>query len=195
MEEQPHYIIVLYSKYSPQCQKFIEIFQKTPVPYIKPVCIDNKTIRQKIYSNTNLRVNTVPSVFLVYTNKKTEKFEGPQIYDWLISQITANLPPPVEEVSSIPSEPLSEPVIELTPIDVMVSTPPEPLVDNRKKSITELAAEMATGRSNIESGHKRHIPELVIKQNTPISSLPVVNQNRQQRTVTEIAADMMKDRV
>ncbi len=120
---EPDYMIVLYSKYSSKCQKFMEIFTKNPVPYIKPICVDNKIVRQQIFKSNNIRISTVPAVLLIYPQKKLEKFEGVHIFDWLLEQITANIPVSDTIVPSIPSsnEPLSEipeAVIELTPIPV-----------------------------------------------------------------------------
>lgn len=87
---EPEYIILLYSKFSTQCQKIIDILKYSPVSYIKPICIDNKQIRFKIISSEH-KISTVPCVLIVYPDKKIEKFEGPTVSDWLLKQMTSTM--------------------------------------------------------------------------------------------------------
>ncbi len=159
--EEPDYIIVLHSKYSPQCQKFMEVFQRNPVPYIRPICIDNKQIRQQLYNNADIRVSTVPSIFFVYPTKKMERFEGAQIYDWLIDQVTINQPPPPPQGFT---QSLAEPLSEITPIDLIPieqlepQQPAIPVAPDRSKIVNDRATEMAAERQELEALFKKQVP-------------------------------------
>lgn len=111
---EPNYLIVLYSKYSPRCQQLLEIFNQNPVSHIKLVCVDNNTVRKRLTQSSRVRVNTVPCVLLAYPNDKFEKFEGAQVYDWLIRQIGYN-PPESSSQSQQPSvleQPFESPPVQ-----------------------------------------------------------------------------------
>ena len=169
----PLYLVVLYSKFSQQSKDFMNIYNQSPVSHIKPLCIDNKDVRERIYKSKQINLTRVPSVIFIYPGNKLEHVEGPEIYDWLIQQVSNNLPQkPVDTAPpqpiDQPGEPLSEELItrlDDTPIeDGLMSRPPsseEPVfIDSnsaqqdhlarkqaaRPKTMQELAAEMAMER-------------------------------------------------
>jgi hypothetical protein len=107
----PDKLIVLYSKYSSQCNDIIRLYNPNRNKHIQLVCIDNIQIREQILHSTHLNVKTVPCVLFVYPDKRIEKFEGSNVKQWIIQQITEGLPEEVSEpVSSMSSKSDPEPV-------------------------------------------------------------------------------------
>lgn len=167
----PEYIILLYSKYSPQCQRITDVLKHSPHPYIKPVCIDNKQIRFNIISS-NYNITSVPCVLLVYPDKTIEKYESPNLTDWLFKLITANseeTSTPLERQSEVTTPTMNDPrgpkndpppspqvdtVGSMTSIDAIMNddesmelfTPPQP--PPRPKTTAEMAAEMQKARED-----------------------------------------------
>ena len=88
--ESPEQLIVLYSKYSPQCKKILNVYDAQAMSWIKLVCVDNERLRQRILSAKELDIKTVPCVILLYADMRMEKFEGHGVIDWILSQMTAN---------------------------------------------------------------------------------------------------------
>jgi hypothetical protein len=167
----PEYIIILYSKYSPQCQKILQVYNPNIMDYIKMVCIDNSVYRKKILSSKNLSIKTVPCVLLMYPGGKIEKFEGANVTEWILQQISQNLPnadtgrTELENVEpemsfttpiSIIEQSTSMTDIQHTPLEDLYMDDSE--VENqrlpikREKSTKDIAAEMAAER---EQGEKQ----------------------------------------
>lgn len=159
-EENPQYLVLIYSKYSSQCQRIIQVLSATPISYIKLLCIDNAKARQRLLDSKKLSIHTVPSVLFVYQNK-IEKFEGVTVTDWVLSQI-ANLGESTETQLRSPSPEKSDPVDDvdyvnenggmtalesLGLLDEQVHV--EPTIIKSNKSISEIAAEMAGERDNM----------------------------------------------
>ncbi len=110
---EPEYLIVLHSKYSTQCRRITSIHDELTMNYIKLVCIDNAKVRERLLKSKSIQVKTVPCVLLVYPNNKIEKFEGANVTDWIIKQITQNTPntpnPPNPQNTPNPPNPQNTP--------------------------------------------------------------------------------------
>jgi hypothetical protein len=90
--------VLLYSKYSPQCQQLVGAIKTAPVNLMSEigltmVCVDNEDIRSKIKTATSVTVESVPTVLIVYNNGGVEKYEGERAFGW-IDQTVRNLSPP-----------------------------------------------------------------------------------------------------
>ena len=168
----PEQLIVLYSKYSPQCNRIVELYQSQSLnlDYLRLLCVDNVNLRESILNATNVRVRTVPCVLFVYPGGRVEKFEGSNVSDWIIRQMSKNAPLP--HTPLVPSEHQEEDVLPSNPKAVTPASPPDatPLDElddeeeegiqpairptnkstNKSKSIAEIAADMATNRSQID---------------------------------------------
>jgi hypothetical protein len=103
-EENPEYLILIYSKYSSQCQRIVQVLSSNPLHYIRLLCIDNTKARQQLMESKKLSVHTVPCILLVYKNK-IEKFEGPNVTEWVLSQIVNNLDTTQTELMYTPHNP------------------------------------------------------------------------------------------
>jgi len=168
----PERLVVLYSKYSPQCQKLLQIYDASTMDYIKMVCIDNSKFRERILNSQTLHVKTVPCVILIYPNGQIEKFEGIKVTDWLIQQISNNLPNKYTEIDTdhqtivpettmvpqtmVPQTMVPQTVVQesqnigITSIEdlgpMIDVSPQQQQTTVRQKSIAEIAAEMASER-------------------------------------------------
>lgn len=126
---EPTLLIVLYSKYSPQCQRILNVYNSSLTEKIKMVSIDNREYRKLV--STKLNVKTVPCVLMVFDDKKIEKFEGLEVSDWIINTI-AKLSPQTNQHTTLiddatPTPPPSSakeeaPVHNSTPTPTLVKT-------------------------------------------------------------------------
>ena len=163
----PEYLVILYSKYSPECQKILQVYNPNLMGYFKLVCIDSAMIRARLSKSKSIQITTVPCVLLVYPRNKVEKFEGEGVTDWILRQIAQNLPPsetliessenpmyePVDSVapSSTPSQKTS---ISMLDDDEFVQEEKRP-TPSAPKSIVELAADMQAARPDLDAEANR----------------------------------------
>lgn len=172
----PEYLVVLYSKYSPQCQKILQVYDNTTMDYIKLVCIDNSKFRKRLSTSKSFQIKTVPCVLLMYPEDKIEKFEGNNVTDWILQQISQNLPtsdirrtsieeeedvvPPVQQqVEPEPSQQYTS-IVDLMDDDEEQQISDSQFIEHgqlrateaikRGKSISEIASEMAAAREDAD---------------------------------------------
>ena len=176
------YIIVLYSKYSQKCKEFISVYEKSPVQFIKPVCVDNKDVRLELLKSPRLNVKTVPCVLLCYPNNTYEKFEGPEICTWLIQQITENSPTVEQSVPE--TSPLHDIQQAPQPTAETYVPPPQPQYQQPEEHPQQPPGNYIPIQA----------PEGVQPQQ-PIQALPSQQPSSTQRkSAMEIAMDMEKER-
>ena len=88
------FTIFLFSKYSENSKRFMDIFkEKIPEDIVSSlkfnsICIDNDKIRKSILNSKQISVKVVPCILTVYTDGGAEKFEGPDAFIWLEDIIT-----------------------------------------------------------------------------------------------------------
>jgi hypothetical protein len=88
------FTILLFSKYSENSKRFIDVFkEKIPENIVSSlkfnsICIDNDKIRKSILNSKQISVKAVPCILTVYTDGGAEKFEGPDAFTWLEDIIT-----------------------------------------------------------------------------------------------------------
>lgn len=93
--------ILLYSKYSSNCQEITNLIKSSPVPLpFKFLCTDNKEVRQRITNNKKIDINYVPCILNVYSNGAVEQYEGPQAFN-VVQSILTSLPPPIPPANQI----------------------------------------------------------------------------------------------
>jgi hypothetical protein len=82
-------MICLYSKFSPNSTKFLELSKPYNLP-LDYICIDNKNIRNRIVKNKKILVQSVPCLLFIYDNGVLEKYEGYNAFEW-VNQIIKNI--------------------------------------------------------------------------------------------------------
>ncbi len=174
----PEYLIILYSKYSPQCQKIMQVYDAERMSYFKMVCIDNAATRARLAQSKTVKITTVPCVLLVYPGNKMEKFEGTGVSEWILRQIAQNLPeskttiedsyaPPVAVKNEPKKEIAGKLYDEAPPQKTMISMLDddqeieEEVVEfvsskpTTKKSIVEIAADLQSERPDLDADANR----------------------------------------
>lgn len=93
--------ILLYSKFSPCCEKLFDLLNSVPefLQYFRiiPICIDNKNIRDKIMQEREIMVNYVPTLLLMVGNGTIEKYEGEYVFEWIREKINPKKEPQIHE--------------------------------------------------------------------------------------------------
>ena len=79
--------ILFYSNYSEACKKFFSHLESsevnfTQLMYIKFVNIDTEYIRNKLLTDTNVRVEKVPCIVEIRNDGSVNKYEDMNIYNW-----------------------------------------------------------------------------------------------------------------
>ena len=88
------FTIFLYSKYSENSKRFMNIFKEkvsddiaNNLKFIN-VCIDNEKIRNSITNSKQISIKVVPCILIIYTDGGAQKYEGPDAFTWLEDIIT-----------------------------------------------------------------------------------------------------------
>lgn len=76
----PQNVICLYSKFSNSSKEFVESSGNLPINF---VCIDNKEVRNRVISDSKLKITFVPCILSVFSDGRLEKFEGVDAFKWL----------------------------------------------------------------------------------------------------------------
>lgn len=78
-------IVLLYSKYSTNCQRLIERIQsnRVQIPNLQTLCIDNKNIRKRIQAEKVIGISVVPCILSVFENGTVEKYEGDHSFQFV----------------------------------------------------------------------------------------------------------------
>ena len=110
---EPQYSVLLFSKYSQNCNKLFSIMSNSGVNFspLQSLCLDNETIRKRILENKQFNITVVPVILSVYSNGNVETYEGPNAFNWVQSVIAKFAPPPTlppppqQELISRPAPP------------------------------------------------------------------------------------------
>lgn len=184
----PEQLIVLYSKYSPQCARIVELYQQTlsqsiNLDYLRLLCVDNVNLREAILNATNMHIRTVPCVLFIYPRGRVEKFEGPNVSDWIIRQMSKNTPLP-----HTPMVPLSEQETDILPSS---NAPPPRPVHQQQHPQTQQPQQQQTPPESTP------LDNLVFdeqdERNIEPSIRPQLTSGKA-KTLAEIAADMATSR-
>lgn len=76
------FYIILFSKYSEICMKFVNTINKSNINLqFNYLCIDNTNIRNRITKSSNIDISAVPCLLIV-NNNNVEKYEGQDCFIW-----------------------------------------------------------------------------------------------------------------
>ncbi len=125
-QQQPDCVLLLYSKYSQNSTRFLELLKARPLTFLKALCIDNEKIRQKILNSKNLNVKCVPCILIYFPGGVVEKYDGESAFSWaqnIIQKIypPPPPPPPPSRPSRTPLErpPPKQPPVQSKPIEAV----------------------------------------------------------------------------
>jgi hypothetical protein len=95
-QEEPQYSVLVFSKYSDNCKKLIQLISSSGVNFsnLQSLCIDNDKVRQRILQNEIFNITVVPSILSIYNNGNVEAYEGANAFNWVQEIITRFSPPP-----------------------------------------------------------------------------------------------------
>ena len=114
-------IVLLYSKYSPNSKKMIDILKNSDVDLralsIQKICIDNENIRKRIIYSDSIEIKSVPAILVLYPDGGVEKFDGAHSFQFIQNVIQnyiqinkpATPPPTPPPPPPPPPQPQSQP--------------------------------------------------------------------------------------
>lgn len=114
---EPQYSVLLFSKYSQNCNKLFSIMTNSGVNFsqLQSLCIDNENIRKRILDNKQFNISVVPSILSVYSNGNVETYEGVNAFNW-VENIIFKLAPPQPVVMQQPmQQPMQVPMQKSLP--------------------------------------------------------------------------------
>ena len=76
LERQIKLIIFLYSKFSEKSDILIKSMPQDCRQFFYYICVDNKTIREKIINSTTMKITEVPCIIIVDINDNISTYEG-----------------------------------------------------------------------------------------------------------------------
>ena len=90
--------VILYSKYSQNSNNLIKFIQNAPVDLSKSIglnaiCIDNEKIRDRILNCKQVKIQSVPTILVVYPTGGVEKYEGIKAFNWVEHTVKSLIPP------------------------------------------------------------------------------------------------------
>ena len=99
---ESHLSVLLYSKYSSSSKQILDMIKTSGIDFeqqfkLQYLCIDNKEIRNRIKSNKQMDVTTVPCLLIIYTDGGIEKYDGARIFEWIENIITNLTPKPTQQ--------------------------------------------------------------------------------------------------
>ena len=94
---EPKYCVLLYSKYSSISTTLLDNIKNdkydlTTLAPLKILCIDNEKIRSRIIKDTIIKIESVPSILVVYNDGGVEKFDGINAFEWVNEIIKKFIP-------------------------------------------------------------------------------------------------------
>ena len=154
--------ILLYSKYSSNSTKIIEIINQYTAVFtnnfnFKLICIDNEKIRSQVLNSKNIKISKVPCILILYNDGGLEKYEGEDAFNWVESIINKLSPvqpvqqPQIQQPQIQPPQ-IQQPQIQPPQIQ-SVQQPSEVLqqeVNNRKQNQVKKQTKQVT-KSNVTS--------------------------------------------
>lgn len=156
-------IIILYSKYSNNCKKLMDIVRNTIINFenteLSNICIDNKDIRKKILKSKTLLVKAVPCILILYPDGGVEKYEGGTAFRWVEEIINKKKQQEKTEsatiISNLPGD--KKPVKNNDDVKIQIN---EKKKSNKKVTmIDELPSEDEDIEENIFENHENPVED------------------------------------
>lgn len=106
--------VFLYSRHSTTCVQILQVLKESPVNLTTTVglvslSIDNKKIRQQLQTSSQVTINTVPCILVVYRDGNTEKYEGASAINWIDNAVKKLAP--VQLPPQLPPQPRNNQVV------------------------------------------------------------------------------------
>jgi hypothetical protein len=124
-QQQPDCVLLLYSKYSENSTRFLELLKARPINFLRALCIDNEKIRRRILSSKNINVNCVPCILIYFPTGVVEKYDGENAFSWAQNIIQKMYPPPPPPPPRPPQQ--SRTPLERQPPKQQKPPPPQPV--------------------------------------------------------------------
>jgi hypothetical protein len=81
-------LVILFSNYSQRCEQLRStILSDQYLKYFKPICIDNKVVRNAIQNSSLVKISCVPCLLHVYPDGNIATFEDQKAFDWIANFI------------------------------------------------------------------------------------------------------------
>jgi hypothetical protein len=94
--------VLVYSKYSSMSKTLMDMIQTSGIDFethigLQSLCIDNKEIRDRIISNEQMSITTVPCLLIILPDGVIEKYDDGYAFKWFEEVILKLRPQPTEE--------------------------------------------------------------------------------------------------
>lgn len=159
--ESPSNIVLLYSKYSPNCKNIMDIIKTNNMSFIFPLCVDNQQIREVVLKSS-FAISSVPCLLVTYPSGGIEKFEGINVSEWLNNLMEKVNPPPQ-------TQPQPQPQVQ----PQQESYTPEP---SRQKNI------VINSESDNEIEEEIQKPKSILKKSKKPTPKPKSSKNSEELT-------------
>jgi hypothetical protein len=138
-DRQIKLLLFLYSKFSQKSDMLINALPQECRKFFYYICIDNKSIREKIVNSTTIKISEVPCILLIDINDSISTYEGDRSVDiiktihGLNSKYNTSKQPPSQPQSQQQSfqKSASSSVTQLT--DILDDTPQEEYPEESKR--------------------------------------------------------------
>lgn len=93
------FIALLYSQYSPNSKRLLDLIQNCSVDLstavgLHTVCVDNEEVRARILKSSQIDIQVVPCILMVHPDGGVEKYDGGNAFKWVEEVIQRYAPPP-----------------------------------------------------------------------------------------------------
>lgn len=75
--------VLLYSKYSVNCNVLMKKIKQLPSNDMRMLCVDNEKIRKQIKNDEQLVIKMVPCILIIYSNGSVEQYEGDHAFNYI----------------------------------------------------------------------------------------------------------------
>jgi hypothetical protein len=102
-------LLLLYSVNSPACNNFRSMIRDEYMSHFKPICVDNKRVRDMLSNSTTLKIQNVPCVVEYFPDGRLASYEDAKAFEWMsnfmsILEGNRQTQPTAHTISLIPPE-------------------------------------------------------------------------------------------
>lgn len=174
--------ILLYSKYSHQCKKYMNMINQSAdfVSKIdlKTVCIDNEEVRKRIVNSKKIGITSVPCILVVYKDGGVEKYEGGTAFEWAEELIRKFTPP-------LPLQPQPQPQAQPISKHPIVAYQDTTNIKKQHNVITHHQHETNNKKQHIANSKKQHH----IQKSTNVEDLDTEEEEEEEKEHNKIQKD------
>lgn len=94
-------LVLLYSLNSPKCNQFRSMIKDEYMSMFKPICVDNKQVREMLQNSTTLQIKTVPCVIEIFPDGNLASYEDIKAFEWITNfmSVIDKKPAPKQQLS------------------------------------------------------------------------------------------------